>query len=111
VEVADRDGHLDLHEVLRALGSGEGLPDGARPVQSVLVEAGPGLATALLSGDLVDRLFVFVAPRLVGDDGVPALGSLSVDTMAASPTPAETHWEIVGADALMRGYLRAVGPA
>jgi diaminohydroxyphosphoribosylaminopyrimidine deaminase/5-amino-6-(5-phosphoribosylamino)uracil reductase len=100
--------HLDLVFVLEALGAGRALPEGVRTVQSLLVEAGPGLATGLLREDLVDRLFVFVAPKLVGDDGLPAFGAMGIDAMADAPAPVEATWEVAGADVLMRGYLRAV---
>src|SRR5207302_8691523 len=38
----------------------------AEGVQSLLLEGGPTLATAFLAGDLVDKLFVFVAPTVAG---------------------------------------------
>ena len=107
--VAERDGHLDLGAVLDRLGA-KGGGEGGRPVQSVLVEAGPGLATALLRHDLVDRLLAFVAPRLVGGDGRPALGGLGVAEMADARGFVEGGWETVGADALFTGYLRSVEP-
>lgn len=100
------DGRLDLGAVLDDLGRGyeaAGLP----PLQSVLVEAGPGLATALLERDLVDRLFVFIAPKLVGA-GIPAVAALPVDRMADACTFAEHRWETVGSDVLFRGYRRSV---
>ncbi|HLT45969.1 MAG TPA: bifunctional diaminohydroxyphosphoribosylaminopyrimidine deaminase/5-amino-6-(5-phosphoribosylamino)uracil reductase RibD, partial [Rubricoccaceae bacterium] len=101
------DGHLDLGAVLDRLGAGDGLPDGVRPVQSLLVEAGPGLATALLRRDLADRLFAFVAPKVLGA-GTPAVGDLGVGRMAEARAFAEATWEVVGPDVLFRGYLRAV---
>src|SRR6478672_1485288 len=48
-----------LEDELAALG-GEG-------VQSLLLEGGPTLATAFVERDLVDKVLVFVAPRLSGD--------------------------------------------
>ncbi len=106
LEVPLHEGRLDLGALLDRLGRGEGLPEGARRVQSVLVEAGPGLATALLERDLVDRLFAFVAPKLVGGDGTPALGPLGVADMAEARGFVDAVWEPVGADVLLRGYLR-----
>jgi diaminohydroxyphosphoribosylaminopyrimidine deaminase/5-amino-6-(5-phosphoribosylamino)uracil reductase len=108
VPINERDGHLDLQAILTTLGSGVGLPAGSRRVQSVMVEAGPGLATAFLKADLADRLLAFVAPKLVGDDGIPAVGDLDIDQMAAALQPAESVWEAVGPDVLLRAYLRAV---
>jgi diaminohydroxyphosphoribosylaminopyrimidine deaminase/5-amino-6-(5-phosphoribosylamino)uracil reductase len=48
-----------LEEELRRLAEDE--------VQSLLLEGGPTLATAFLASDLMDKLLVFVAPRLSGD--------------------------------------------
>lgn len=99
----DDGGRLDLDALLRRLGR-EGAPDG-RPLQSLLVEAGPGLATALLKQDLADRVFAFVAPRLLGQ-GTPAVGDLGLHRMADALTFAAHRWERVGADVLLRGYRR-----
>lgn len=41
-------------------------------IRSVFCEGGGTVATALLSKDLVERVYLFVAPRLLGPAGVPA---------------------------------------
>lgn len=99
--------HLDLAAVLDRLGSGDGLPADVRPVQSLLVEAGPGLATALLTEDLVDRVAWVVAPKLVGA-GTPSVGSLHTDLMADALGFVASSWEMVGSDAVLRGYRRSM---
>ena len=99
------DDHLDLKALLDRLGK-----DGGRatePMQSLLVEAGPGLATALFRQDLVDRFFCFVAPKLIGK-GMPSLRDLGINRMADARTFVESRWEQVGDDMLFRGYRRAV---
>ena len=48
---------------------------GAEGVQSLLLEGGPTLAAAFLDADLVDKLVVFVAPRLSGDGAGCSRGS------------------------------------
>ncbi|MEL6614957.1 MAG: RibD family protein, partial [Bacteroidota bacterium] len=98
----EADGHLDLGAVLDALGSGDGLP---QRVQSILVEPGPGLATAFLRQRLADRLFAFVAPKVAGA-GIPIASDLGIARMADALTFAESTWETVGPDVLLRGYLR-----
>ncbi len=104
LHVPEAGGHLDLGALLDRLGADGGADGG--PLQSLLVEAGPGLATALVRQDLVDRLLLFVAPRLIGT-GTPALADLGIDTMEAAFTFAESRWEAVGRDLLFRGYRRA----
>ncbi len=100
------EGRLDLLALLEHLGREPVRPEG-RPVQSLLVEAGPGLAGALFRRDLVDRFFLFVAPKLLGD-GVPALSPLGIERMREALTFAEHRWETVGEDLFFRGYRRAV---
>ena len=56
-------GMLDLPSVLQRLGELE--------MNEVLVEAGPSLAGALLTGSLVDELLLYVAPKLLGPQGRP----------------------------------------
>ena len=99
--------HLDLPALFHVLAAG---PGGHRPLQSVLVEPGPGLATALIGADLADRLYAFVAPKLVGGDGRRAVGPLGVLEMDGARTFAETRWEAVGSDVLLRAYRRTFSP-
>ena len=95
--------HLDLPVLLAVLAAG---PAGHLPVQSLLVEPGPGLATALMQQDIADRLYAFVAPKWVGGDGRRVLGPLGVDQMAEAQGFAESRWEFVGSDVLLRAYRR-----
>ena len=112
--VPETDGHLDTGALLDGLGAGTDaagtpLPGARRLVQSVLVEAGPGLATALLRACLVDQLRWFVAPKLVGA-GTPAVRALGVDAMADALAFADASWEVVGADALLSAWRTSVLP-
>ena len=100
------DDHLNLPALLNRLGSDGGRD--AAPLQSLLVEAGPGLATALFQQDLVDRFFCFVAPKVVGD-GIPVLGDLDTTEMSDALTFAECEWDTVGDDLLFRGYRHPAG--
>jgi diaminohydroxyphosphoribosylaminopyrimidine deaminase / 5-amino-6-(5-phosphoribosylamino)uracil reductase len=80
-----------LREELRALAA-----DG---VQSLLLEGGPTLAAAFLEQDLVDKLLVFVAPRLSGEgpgmlSGLP--GKLELTRLEARS---------IGEDVLLQGYV------
>jgi diaminohydroxyphosphoribosylaminopyrimidine deaminase/5-amino-6-(5-phosphoribosylamino)uracil reductase len=99
------DGHLDVQALLQRLGTDGGRD--AAPLQSLLVEAGPGLATALLRQDLVDRFFCFVAPKVVGT-GTPSIRDLGITAMDDALAFAEQEWEAVGDDMLLRGHCREV---
>jgi len=103
-EHADAGGepHLDLPALLQRLGKDSGRE--AEPMQSLLVEAGPGLATALFRQKLIDRYFCFVAPKLIGQ-GTPTLADVGIESMDDAVTFADTTWETVGADVLLRAYV------
>ena len=71
----------------------------AEGVQSLLLEGGPTLAAAFLEGDLVDKVLVFVAPRISGEgpgvlEGMPR--PLELSRMTARP---------IGDDVLLQAYL------
>ena len=72
---------------------------GANGVQSLLLEGGPTLAAAFLESDLVDKLLVFVAPRLSGEGPMLLAGlprSLALTRLEASA---------IGEDVLLSAYV------
>lgn len=50
-------------------------------ITRLLVEGGATLATAFLEADLVDRIYWFRAPMLIGGDGAAGVGPLSVERL------------------------------
>ncbi|MGA2808177.1 MAG: bifunctional diaminohydroxyphosphoribosylaminopyrimidine deaminase/5-amino-6-(5-phosphoribosylamino)uracil reductase RibD [Terracidiphilus sp.] len=62
-------GRVPLGKVLDKLGE-EG-------ILTLLTETGTRLNTALLAGDLVDRVHLFVSPQIMGSDAVPAFRGMS----------------------------------
>jgi diaminohydroxyphosphoribosylaminopyrimidine deaminase/5-amino-6-(5-phosphoribosylamino)uracil reductase len=92
-----RKGKLDLDRVMTRLGT-EG-------VTQILVEGGGVLAAALLRAHLVDELHWFVAPRLLGGDGRPALGDLGLKSLVETPL-LEGQVRRVGGDLYIRGPIR-----
>lgn len=48
----------------------------------ILVEGGATLATAFLAADLVDRVYWFRAPKVIGGDGLAGVGPLSADRLS-----------------------------
>jgi diaminohydroxyphosphoribosylaminopyrimidine deaminase / 5-amino-6-(5-phosphoribosylamino)uracil reductase len=69
-------------------------------VQSLLLEGGPTLATSFLTAGLVDKLMLFVAPRISGA-GPRWLGGIE-QPLALTHQAAER----AGEDVILTGYLR-----
>ncbi|GBD26173.1 Riboflavin biosynthesis protein RibD [bacterium HR30] len=51
---------------------------GRREILAVLVEGGPNVAAQAFRARGVDRFLLFLAPKLIGGDGKPVIGSLGV---------------------------------
>ena len=97
------------HDSLRELGveviTSESLMDAMRTlrqrgIQSLLVEGGADLTASILEADLVDRLILFQAPVLLGENALRAFGRFSAgiaDTYRFRPL----HSEWIGDDHMM----------
>jgi diaminohydroxyphosphoribosylaminopyrimidine deaminase/5-amino-6-(5-phosphoribosylamino)uracil reductase len=56
---------------------------GKRDVQSALIEGGPTLAWSAVEAGVVDRVVLYLAPKLIGGAGAPGiLGGRGIDTIA-----------------------------
>ena len=94
----DAVGEVDLAALLRRLGD-EGLT-------RLLVEGGGRVAAALLRAGLVDRLVWMRAPKIIGNDGIPAIAALGLDRLAGAPGFTLTASETAGGD-VVETYGRA----
>jgi len=63
VSTKKRAGYIDVNAVMKELGK--------RDILSVLLEAGSALNGAALAADIVDKLFLFYAPKFAGEIRVP----------------------------------------
>ncbi len=73
IRVPSKRGQLDLKSVLQELGH--------RLILNVLLEAGPRLNGAALTANLVDRIFLFYAPKLAGHTKTPFAAGITASTL------------------------------
>lgn len=78
----------DAAEALEALGG--------RQVTSVLVEGGPTVAAGLIAGGLVDRMVLYLAPKVIGGRGAPGPvgGDGASEVSQAAPFAIDTVYEM-----------------
>jgi diaminohydroxyphosphoribosylaminopyrimidine deaminase/5-amino-6-(5-phosphoribosylamino)uracil reductase len=91
-------GQVDLADLLQQLGRLE--------ITSLLVEAGSQLTGSLLEAGLVDRLALFLAPRLIGGEGARGLSAWGVDVLARTPRLEPLQITRLGEDLLLEGSLQ-----
>lgn len=99
LEVPAHDGRVDLTMLFRALGD--------RGMNDVLVEGGATLAGALIDARLVDRFVIYVAPKLLGAQGLAAVGGLVIGSIDQAVDLKFTSIRRVGADLRLEGQLSA----
>ncbi len=95
-----RRGRVDLADLLRKLAD--------RGVTTLLVEGGAEVAGSLLEAGLVDRLLLFVSPRIAGS-GPSWTAGPGARRMAAALPVADLAVERVGGDLLLSGRPAAKG--
>jgi diaminohydroxyphosphoribosylaminopyrimidine deaminase/5-amino-6-(5-phosphoribosylamino)uracil reductase len=93
--------HPDLRRVLEELGR--------REITSVLLEAGAELNGAALDAGLVDKVFLFYAPKILGgSDALPMATGRGVRAMRDALAVGGVRRYDFGADFAVEGYLRDV---
>ncbi|MBO6572801.1 MAG: bifunctional diaminohydroxyphosphoribosylaminopyrimidine deaminase/5-amino-6-(5-phosphoribosylamino)uracil reductase RibD [Balneola sp.] len=96
IQTPKLDGHVDLREAFKMLGQ--------NGISSILVEGGQQLSSALIKQGLVDKLCVFIAPKLLGA-GTRSVLNIGINKMNEIAELKEVGWEKVGDDMLLTGYF------
>lgn len=90
---------LDLGILLRTLGQ--------RCLTSIMVEAGGTLNSSFLFGNFVDRVVMFVAPKIIGGTGAPGpYGGLGSDSLSDAVTLEDIFVKPLGDDLMIAGYVK-----
>jgi diaminohydroxyphosphoribosylaminopyrimidine deaminase/5-amino-6-(5-phosphoribosylamino)uracil reductase len=80
---------------------------GRRQILSVLLEAGPRLNWAALEAGLVDKMFLFYSPRILGGGHAPMVRG-GYSALGAAPALRDLTLHRFGRDFAVQGYLRDV---
>ena len=95
---ADPDGRPDLPAVLRRLGELE--------ITSLMIEGGSTVNGSVLASNVVDKVFLYYAPKILGAGAVPFVSGAAFHGI--SPVAQVTHVRLhqFGEDFAVEGYLR-----
>ncbi len=99
IELKEAGGRLSLLAVLKKLA--------ARPVTSVLLEAGSHVNASALETGVVDKVWLFYAPKLLGEAAVPFLAPMP-DARSSKLELLQCRLHRFGPDFAVEGYLRDV---
>jgi diaminohydroxyphosphoribosylaminopyrimidine deaminase/5-amino-6-(5-phosphoribosylamino)uracil reductase len=95
---AGADGRVSLPALLDELGK--------RGTLSLLVEGGAEVHASLFAGALVDKVYAYIAPRLIGGREAPGpVAGRGIDHLSASAHLSELDFVRLGDDVLITGYV------
>ncbi|MEJ5173243.1 MAG: bifunctional diaminohydroxyphosphoribosylaminopyrimidine deaminase/5-amino-6-(5-phosphoribosylamino)uracil reductase RibD [Hydrogenothermaceae bacterium] len=92
----NREGKFSLRDILRSLYN-EG-------VVHLLVEGGKGVFTDFIRENLWDKISLFVAPKLIGEDGIDVIGDLGILDINDAKTFSINRFKKLGDDILFEIY-------
>lgn len=94
---SDRDGRVDLKDMLKRLGEAG--------IQSVLLEGGRSLASSALHEGLIDKFLLFYAPKILGgEDGFGLFAGKGVEKMDCAVTLKDIAVRHFGEDIMVEAY-------
>ena len=99
----ETDAHgLNPHQLLQVLAQ--------RGIISIWVEGGPTLLGSLFAESVVDEVWAFLAPLIIGGDGLPAVAPFGARSLADAFPLRDPSVELLHPDVLVRGYTGSWWP-
>ena len=96
--VPTKDGRTDLKALMKVLGE--------RGIDSILLEGGATLNFAALQAGIVDKVQVYIAPKLIGGETAKTpVGGEGIEKLSQAFSVIELKASTVGEDILLEGYL------
>ena len=93
-----KDGHVDLKWLLKALAKEE--------ITSILMEGGARVIGSALKGKLVDKLYIYVAPKIIGDQAaLSSIVGVNTVNIGRSIRLKDLTSRNIGQDILLIGYV------
>jgi diaminohydroxyphosphoribosylaminopyrimidine deaminase / 5-amino-6-(5-phosphoribosylamino)uracil reductase len=92
------EGRPDIHPILRRLRQLE--------ITSVMIEGGATVNGTVLASGVVDKLFLYYAPTILGAGSVPFASGASFRGADAALRLTNPHLHLFGEDVAVEGYLR-----
>ncbi|HSU87423.1 MAG TPA: bifunctional diaminohydroxyphosphoribosylaminopyrimidine deaminase/5-amino-6-(5-phosphoribosylamino)uracil reductase RibD [Terriglobia bacterium] len=76
-----------------------------REIQSFLMECGPDLAFNALRGGIIDKIVVFVAPKILGGREIPAISGEGIDKLSEAIPLRDWAVATSGPDLVLTAYV------
>ena len=96
LQISGKNGHVDLEKLIRTLGE--------KKIDSILVEGGGNIHGSLLQTGLVNRVYAYIAPKLIGGkNALSPVGGDGIEKMKDAVVLQNQEILHLGADYCIRG--------
>ena len=96
LQISEKNGHVDLEKLIRTLGE--------KKIDSILVEGGGNIHGSLLQTGLVNRVYAYIAPKLIGGkNALSPVGGDGIEKMKDAVVLQNHEILHLGADYCIRG--------
>lgn len=97
VIVKDKNGRVDLRDLLEKLKEFN--------ISSILLEGGGSLNASILKENLVDKFYFFIAPKIIGADGISAIGRMGIEKIDEVLNLKDVEVSKISTDILIKGRI------
>ncbi len=97
VIVKDKNGRVDLRDLLEKLKEFN--------ISSILLEGGGSLNASMLKENLVDKFYFFIAPKIIGVDGISAIGKIGIEKIDEVLNLKDVEVSKISTDILIKGRI------
>lgn len=97
VVAEEKNGHVDLKDLLNKLMEFN--------ISSILLEGGGVLNASMLKENLVDKFYIFIAPKIIGSDGKPVIGEMNFENLNDVIKLSELELKKISDDILIIGRI------
>lgn len=91
-------GKIDLHDGICKLGE--------KGIDSILIEGGSTINSSFINENLIDKIYCFIAPKIIGADGICAIGNLGLDEVNECKKLEIRNIKSFHNDILIEGYFK-----
>lgn len=75
-----------------------------KEICSILVEGGKETFTSFIDAKLVDKLYLFISPKIIGNEGLSWIGDLNIRNITDSIQIKKMNFEVLEDNILLTGY-------
>ena len=93
----EKNGRVDLRNLLEKLKEFN--------ISSILLEGGGSLNASMLKENLVDKFYFFIAPKIIGSDGISAIGSMGIEKINEVLNLKDVEVSKISTDILIKGRI------